>query len=298
MKLIGIQDRRYLSQRYISSLVFSYIEKNKSKNKKPRLIEEPSYGLKRIQRRMLALLNSIEIPKFVFSGVKGRSYIQNIRYHRNCKYMFAIDISAFFPSITRNAVYIFFKDQLKCQPDIANCLASLTTVAVQNSRYSDFKEIDVFLNAKGVYNRNHLMTGAPTSSLLSYMVNQNMFNTLHSYAKGHGLKMSIYVDDVYFSSQKPIPQIVQSEIIKIVSKYNYAVSIKKKRYYGLRDNKEITGAIINRKGSPRIKPSWKKRIAELQNQLELTPNNTVVQLELKGLLLNASQIQPSIKRTN
>ena len=44
MKLIGIQDRRYLSQRYISSLVFSYIQEKNLKGKGPRLIEKPKLG--------------------------------------------------------------------------------------------------------------------------------------------------------------------------------------------------------------------------------------------------------------
>ena len=118
---LGIKDNRLLKQDYVASLVEPYIDTNG----KPRLIEPPKPELKNVQRRIKNMLGRIVVPDNVFSGIKGRSYADNAFFHtgEHLRYLFKIDLTAFFPSISRETVYRFFHDDLLCAPDIADILS-------------------------------------------------------------------------------------------------------------------------------------------------------------------------------
>ena len=94
--------------------------------KKPRLIEPPRAELKAVQKRIKTLLGKIEVPDNVFSGIKGRSYSDNARLHlgENTRNLYKIDLTAFFPSISRETVYYFFFEDLCCSPDVAEILTT------------------------------------------------------------------------------------------------------------------------------------------------------------------------------
>ena len=94
--LLAIDDNRLLKQKYVASLVSPYIYMQN----KPRLIEPPSMELKRIQKRIKNLLGTIPIPENIFSGIKGRSYVDNAKMHldtSSLRNMLKIDLTAFFP---------------------------------------------------------------------------------------------------------------------------------------------------------------------------------------------------------
>lgn len=106
-RLLYIEDSRLFKQDYVASLISPYIDKNS----KPRLIEPPSDKLKAIQKRMKVMLGKIIVPDNIFSGIKGRSYTDNAFLHtssNNRKMLFKIDLTAFFPTISREVVYRFF----------------------------------------------------------------------------------------------------------------------------------------------------------------------------------------------
>lgn len=147
----------FFKQKYISSQVSPYIYKAG----KPRLIECPSDELKIIQKRIKNYLSMIEVPNNVFSGIKGKSYYDNAKMHTgiNRRNLYKIDITAFFPSISRDKVYRFFLNDLDCSPDVAEILTSLTTFDVTKS-HSDRYEIMDFLKSKNCNTLNHLISGA------------------------------------------------------------------------------------------------------------------------------------------
>jgi hypothetical protein len=109
--MLNIRDTNLLKQDYVSKLVEPYIDKTG----KPRLIEPPRAELKLIQKRIKNMLGMIEVPENVFSGIKGRSYADNASFHigDSPRYLFKIDLTAFFPSISRDKVYAFFLSEKK-----------------------------------------------------------------------------------------------------------------------------------------------------------------------------------------
>lgn len=286
--LLGIKSRKMFKQDYVAYLVQPYID-TKSKR---RLIEPPLSELKDVQKRIKRYLSKIIVPENVFSGIKGRSYIDNAFLHidDHLRYLFKIDLTAFFPSISRDTVYRFFYEELKCAPDIANILTNFTTIDLPRSRTSDLSDIYCFLEEKGVTCYNHLISGAPTSQILSYLVNHKMFDELQQLSDANGIVMTIYVDDVTFSSEHKISHKFKQRVFDTIKKYNYKVSKSKVKTYTKLYPKLVTGVIIDASGKPTLKNSLREKIMVEYKYLQDYPEDEKSLQRLRGLLTAARQI--------
>ena len=287
-RLLRINNNQMMKQPHIASLVSPYIDKSG----KPRLIEPPHEELKIIQKRIKNCLGRIIVPDNVFSGVKGKSYADNARFHvgNNRRNLYKIDLTAFFPSITRDTVYLFFAEDLLCSPDVAQLLTDLTTIDLGKSSAKNVDEIYEFLKEKNVSSYNHLISGAPTSQILSYLVNHKMFDEMQKLADDNGITMTVYVDDVTFSSENRISKDFRDKIITIIRKYNYQISRKKVKRYTKLYPKLVTGVIIDAMGNPVLKNSMRQKIILTYNGLKTNPENTDLRMRLRGLLIAARQV--------
>lgn len=287
-RLLRINNNQVMKQPYIASLVSPYIDKSR----KPRLIEPPHEELKIIQKRIKNCLGRIIVPDNVFSGVKGKSYADNARFHvgNNRRNLYKIDLTSFFPSITRDTVYRFFAEDLLCSPDVAQLLADLTTIDLGKSSAKNIDEIYEFLKEKNVSSYNHLISGAPTSQILSYLVNHQMFDEMQKLADDNGITMTVYVDDVTFSSENRISKNFRDKIIAIIRKYNYQISRKKVKRYTKLYPKLVTGVIIDTTGNPVLKNSMRQKIILAYNDLKTNPENADLRMRLRGLLIAARQV--------
>ena len=288
-RLLHIKDSRFLKQDYVASLIAPYIDKKG----KPRLIEPPNEELKTIQKRMKFLLGQIIVPNNIFSGIKGRSYADNATMHISTerKHLFKIDFTAFFPSISRETVYSFFFKDLCCSPDVAEILANLTTIDLEKTRANSLDEIYSFLDAKGVSCNNHLISGAPTSQIMSYLVNHHMFDEMQKVADDTGAIMTVYVDDITFSSENRISKRFREQIFAIVRKYGYQISRSKVKKYTKSYPKLVTGVIIDSTGKPAIKNSMHEKIIHEFYHLQGHPEDEKSRQRLRGLLTAARQVK-------
>ena len=287
-RLLRINNNQMIRQTHIASLVSPYIDKSG----KPRLIEPPHEELKIIQKRIKNCLEQIIVPDNVFSGVKGKSYADNARFHigNNRRNLYKIDLTAFFPSIARDTVYHFFAEDLLCSPDVAQLLTDLTTIDLGKSSAKNIDEIYEFLKRKNVSSYNHLISGAPTSQMLSYLVNHRMFDEMQKLADDNGITMTVYVDDVTFSSENRISKNFRDKIIAIIQKYNYQISRKKVKRYTKLYPKLVTGVIIDTTGNPVLKNSMRQKIILAYNDLKTNPGNADLRMRLRGLLIAARQV--------
>ena len=286
--LLRLKGNNLLKQDYVASLVSPYIDKTG----KPRLIEPPREELKRIQARIKQMLGQIVVPNNVFSGVKGRSYADNAAMHTGEKRrnLLKIDLTAFFPSISRETVYRFFCEDLCCSHDVAEILTNLTTIDLAKSRTNHLTEVYGFLNSKGVACKNHLISGAPTSQIMSYLVNHQMFDAMQKVADDNNAVMTIYVDDVTFSSQNRISKDFKDKIVSITRKYGYRLSKSKTKKYTKLYPKLITGVVIDANGKPIIKNSMRDKIIKEHANLRANPDDMGSRQRLRGLLSAARQV--------
>lgn len=247
---------------------------------KKRLIEAPKYNLKLIQKRIKKYLDCFDYPDNVFSGIKGRSYIDNAYYHIDSNYFLKMDLSKFFPNTSREKIYKFYSNKMKMKNDIAAIMSDLSTVDLTDIMT---KEIEDFILEKGIRHINHLPSGSPISSILSYLANIDMFNELDLLAKKYNCIVSIYVDDIIFSSKNKISKSIVKEAERIITKYDQVVNIAKTKSYITSDYKKITGCVIHNH-ELLIPNKTKYKIAKLLKQ----DNYTTKEINsILGLINNA-----------
>lgn len=249
-----------------------------------RLLEKSFGELKEIQKRINGCLKKCEYPDYLHSGIKGRSYYTNAKVHQNCRYMFKLDISAFFPNTKREKVFDFFLNELSVSPDVAKLLTDYTTIdlsafLLQNS------DLQRYLDLKRVRHTNHLITGAPTSILLSFLCNRNMFDELSYVAEKNDYKFSVYVDDIFYSSKVEIPPYIKKSIIAALCNNGYNVSESKIKYYKSTDYKIVTGVAISPDNNLRITNKLRYKIANAKS-------NGDNKLSTIGMIRSAQFIEP------
>ena len=101
---------------------FDYKEVIKYKVKivdEKRLVEHACYKspLKLVQSKIHSFLSKLELPDYLFSK-KGKSSVDNSKYHINNNAVAKIDISGFYPNSHRNFIYNFFLKKMNCSPDV------------------------------------------------------------------------------------------------------------------------------------------------------------------------------------
>lgn len=186
---------------------------------KQRPVEVPSRQLIPIHNRLFELLQRIQLPDYLHSGIKGRSYLSNAKAHLGKKETYTLDIKKFYPSVTRTKVASFFRKTMKCEPYIAAILADITTCD------------------------GHIPTGSSLSQTLAYLACKDMFDTLFAISLEANLVMTCYVDDLTFSGEKITKKWVHDCIKPVITKYG--MKSHKDRFFGNGRVKEITGVIID-----------------------------------------------------
>lgn len=287
---LKIKDVRFFKQDFVAKFVHPYIE---NKNNKKRLIEVPDDELKAIQTRIKKVLAKLNFPEYVFSGVKGRSYVDNAKLHIGNNYLYKIDLTAFFPSIAREKVFNFYKNKLCMSPDIAEILTNFTTIDLDKASVDNKNELNDFLKMKGIRTKNHLISGSPASQLLSYLTNQDMFSKLYSLSRNNGITMTVYVDDIIFSSPNHISARFKCMVANIIGSQYYRLSTKKAKSHTKYYPKRVTGVIINKQGNVSISNSIRKKMISKCNQLKANPDDDLCRRELRGLVEAARQVIPN-----
>lgn len=204
-----------------SAIKYSHFEIDKKDSDKKRQITAPKYTLKRIQGRILQLLQYIERPEWVIAETKDKCYIDNGKYHIDCNYVLAMDIKSFYNNCKREYVYRFFKDKLLTSSDVAKLLTDIVTF-------------------DGI-----IPTGCPTSQLIAYYAYEDMFSNIRQIAENYGCKFTLYVDDMTFSSCKPFNKdALQRQIDIELRRFGHKPKYSKVKYYSKNEDKPITGTIV------------------------------------------------------
>lgn len=112
--------------------------------------------------------------------------------------------------------------------------------------------------------------------------------------------MTIYVDDVAFSSEHKISSEFRKSVLSLIRKYNYQVSRKKVKGYSRAYPKLVTGVTINSEGKATIKNSLRKKIVTEYEYLRYNPTDRKSRQRLRGLITAARQADklayPSIRK--
>jgi RNA-directed DNA polymerase len=200
-----------------------------------RTIYAPEDDLKGVQGRIQHLLQRVRKPSWVYSGTKGVCHVDNALSHAGNRYFVLTDISSFYDHCTRDAVYRFFRNDLKCAPDVAGLLATITT----------YDKVD---------GSTLVPTGSPCSQLVAYFAYRRMFDEISELAERYGCRLSLYVDDLTLSSIQPIgsPRNLEKEIARVLRAYGHKIKWRKTGYFGADSYKLVTGVALDGRGTPKI----------------------------------------------
>lgn len=188
-------------------------------NDKEREIQAPQGWLAQVHGRICQLLARIELPDYVYSQ-KGRSYADNARAHRGNIPLIKTDISRFYPSVTRQAVFRMFLDDFECAVDVAHRLADICC-----------------------YKQAHLPTGSALSGRVAFFAKREMFNEIASLAHAAGCKMTAYVDDVTISGEAATKTLLGA-VRQIIASHGLGTKNKKSKTYASSSAKMVTGAVV------------------------------------------------------
>lgn len=219
-----------------------------------RPIDIPDSGLKAVQTRIANLLGRITPPDWLFSPVKGRSYVDNAARHKGARAFWLLDIADYFPSCTANNVAHFFRRKLECSQDVTAILVYLTTW------------------------QQCLPQGSPCSPILAYFCNLDLWSEIEQLVTRAGLRHSVYADDITISGP-----VVRKEVIWEIkgAVHKFGLKIKAEKELSLIDSPaDITGVIVD--GDRTKLPNRQlKRLFELRGERHRAKN-----IVLKRLLDN------------
>ena len=185
---------------------------------KDRQVEVPKVVLERIHRRIFNLLERIEKPDYLHSGVRGRSYITNAKVHVGAVPLVKLDLKKFYPSVDGARVSRFFTNTMLCSPDVAALLTRLCTF------------------------ENHVPTGSCVSQLLAFFAAKPMLDELHVLAANASLRDSCYVDDLTWSGNGATPAFLWAAK-QVVHRHGF--KYHKDRCFAARDQKLVTGVMLD-----------------------------------------------------
>lgn len=206
-----------------------------------RTISTPSPALKKLQKKLLVLLEELyDAPPNVTGSRKESGAVDNASRHERRRYVLNIDLEAFYDTIHFKRISgILQSGRYSLNPAVATAIAQL---CCHNGR---------------------LPAGAPTSGLLANMVAGPLDSALLRFAKRNRLRVSRYVDDITISSMsasninsclaescdgRPLLRgcsILSEELTGIFVAAGFVINDRKVLFASRTARQKVTGIIVN-----------------------------------------------------
>jgi len=241
--------------------------------RKARWVQNPVSDLKAVLARVTKLLSRIELPDYCHGATPGRSYRSNAQAHVGARSVATFDLKDFFPSTTSKQVFRFFHKDLQCAPDVAGLLTDLCTY------------------------KRALPTGAPSSPILAYWANRDLFETVDQRGKALQLKLSVYIDDITLSGDV-IPRSLSEQVEGIVKSHGHKLSGHKTKVFGPGRPKHVTGVVIAG-GALRVPHARFRKARAIRAAFDAEKDErkrTLLAAKLCGLLGEAAFLDARYKR--
>ncbi|MHA2028561.1 MAG: reverse transcriptase family protein [Candidatus Kariarchaeaceae archaeon] len=277
---ISVPTIKYYSYHRKASRINHYIDFEIPKGKKGvRQISKPKEKLASIQQIIKTkILDKITFSDAVFGFIPGKSHVINAREHVGRDFIINVDIDNFFPSTTYYKVRSIFKN-LGYSGQISSVLALLCTkqeakrLKVNEKVYFSFSD-DRFLPQ-----------GACTSPILSNLALIKLDIQLINRSINLGYKYSRYVDDLTFSTNRPISNINQMlyMIRKTLEYHGYKANPSKTKLLGRNKSQNVTGMVIN-SGKSNVPRWWRRKLRAAVHQFQFIQDPEIKNVELQRLL--------------
>lgn len=191
--MLGI-DRKRLDWMVLSvSRSYKQFTVETGKNKKQRQIFEPKRSLKGIQKKInKEIFENIDYPHYLHGAITGRDYISNASVHTKKKTIICLDITNFYPSVSKRDVTLIFKNLMRFSPDVSIALTELVTL------------------------NNQVPQGGCCSSYIANLLFFNSEYNLYNRLQSIGLSYTRLLDDITISSDEDISSEEKTKVIQLV----------------------------------------------------------------------------------
>lgn len=198
-----------------------------------RPINAPVKKLKEVQAKLLInILYKIKLPEYFFGGIKKKDAVLNARFHQGNKYFFLTDLKDFYSSIHYTSVEKALRKE-GFYPDVAKLITRICT------------------------KQGAIPQGCPTSSFLASLVVYHSCGDLFEKYKMEGLKVSIYVDDITFSSPTDFKKNT-NEILDELRNRGLKINFKKTYYCTF--NPRVTGILVKNNGITPLSHTFERSV--------------------------------------
>jgi|GEM_PF-7016011 len=229
---------------------------------KKRIVVEPNYELKQIQRRLNDFLQAVYYfhkPECVHGFIKSptnskdkRSILSNASHHVGKDYVINADVFRFFPSVTGKMVKeVFLNEPFNFNDNLASAIALL---CIQ---------------------KNWLPTGAPTSPAISNLVCLSMDDELNKFAIKNGYGYTRFADDLTFSGDLKPDNNFKEELMYILEKYGFKLNFKKYRVLSKHTRQTVTGIVVNEKLN--VNREYKRKLRAARHNLKVNGIEVIVE---------------------
>lgn len=147
------------------------------KKQKLRDLKYPVSDLRGVHERLKFHLNKIRQPGYLFSPRRNRGQRDNAALHLGQHQYLTLDLKQFYPSTTADMVRRWFRDEMGMYPDVAGLLTHLCTIDDQVS------------------------FGSPLTPVLCTLIHRPMFDRIADLCERHGLRYTLWVDDLTISGE-------------------------------------------------------------------------------------------------
>lgn len=212
-----------------------------------RLIESPNENLKKVQRQVYwRILKELKKHPACVGFMPGLSIVEAAKPHVGRLVVINLDLKDFFHSIAEKRVSKFFRG-----------------LGWGRTATRELTKICCY--------RGRLPQGAPTSPMLSNVINYQMDIRIDSLVKKYGGSYSRYADDITlsFNEFKDEQKAVLRSISAILSAYGLNIQKKKKiRIQRQHQRQTVVGLVVNKKiNLPR---EWRRKLRAMKHQGKLS----------------------------
>lgn len=195
-------------------------------------------ALLRLQKRLKEFIDRkvLDPHPNVHGFTRGRGTSTNAKAHLNARALLTVDITDFFPSISRQQVDAALQDH-GANPTVAEAITNASTFG------------------------GSLATGFPTSPVVSSLVFRPLDDKFRSFSAENGLVYTRYADDLTFSG--PSVGDEHSEVItELLLSSGFHTNKRKVRFQRKGHQQVVTGLAIAHSDHPGLPKAQKKRLRQ------------------------------------
>ena len=246
-----------------------------------RTIAQPAKETKFLQRWLIQnVFNQLPIHQCAAAYKSGASIKSNAAAHKENQYISKFDFAAFFPSIKAKDLISHFSRYLGNSVSAAD-IKNIARLSCISPKEGDGLGLSV---------------GAPSSPILSNSIMYDFDEAIYVWCQSKRLTYTRYADDLTFSTKiKGVCAEIEPKIKEVIRSLAYpslTLNTEKTIHLSKKNQRRITGVIVNNEGQLSIGRARKRTISALIHQFLLGKLSPPDIYHLQGLLGFSKDIEP------